>query len=75
MDVRLDAALAVAALTWAVRDDAAPPPTTGPVRGRGTSEPATFAPSGAARPVTDQWSSRAWLSTSEAVRMPQNSKP
>src|SRR5664280_2965103 len=66
---------AAAALTSAARTDAAPPPITGPVRGSGASEPITLAPSGAALPVTAQWSSLAWLSTNEAVRIPQNSNP
>src|ERR1700736_2534691 len=46
-----DPALAEAALTWAVRADAAPPPTTGPVRGSGAFDPGTRAPIGAALPV------------------------
>ena len=70
-----DALPEAAALTSAVRAEAAPPPTTGPVRGNGPLEPATSAPSGAGRPVTAQCSRRAWLSTSDAVRIPQNSNP
>ena len=67
-------ALAVAAFSSAVRADAAPPPP--PARSGGRSLGAGHAdPSGTGRPVTDQWSSRAWLSTSDAVRMPQNSNP
>ncbi len=31
--------------------------------------------SGAVRPVTAQWSTRAWESTIEVVRIPQNSNP
>ena len=62
------------ALGWsAARGPLAAP--TGPVLGNEISEPGTDAPSGAGRPVTAQCSSRAWLSTSEAVRMPQNSNP
>lgn len=37
------------------------------------SRPTT--PAGPGRPVTDQWSMRAWVSIRLRVRIPQNSKP
>ena len=58
----------------APRRRAVEPPSTGPVRGLVVSRRGISA-GGAGRPVTAQWSMRAWVSMRLRVLMPQNSKP